>query len=217
MRLPYRERFAILISEFGAGLAGRGEELNEVIHRANPALRETDQVLKILADQNRTLARLARDSDQVLAPLAREREHFADFIVQANATSEASAERSEDLRRGIELLPGFLRELAHVRVVAGDQLFGLRNIAGDGLVLAEPLDRRLELRQRFRVFPVHRWVALHFGRADQRQQVLVLVFDGRQLIKHILVGLRPTLRLGRLRGPQAPRRSLVLRRCSGRP
>ena len=74
MRLPYRQRFAILLSEFGAGLAGRGEELNEVIHRANPALRETDQVLKILADQNRVLARLARDSDQVLAPLARERE-----------------------------------------------------------------------------------------------------------------------------------------------
>ena len=74
MRLPYRQRFAILLSEFGTGLAGRGEELNEVIHRANPALRETDQVLKILADQNRVLARLARDSDRVLEPLARERE-----------------------------------------------------------------------------------------------------------------------------------------------
>ena len=104
MRLPYRERLAILISEFGAGLAGRGEELNEVIHRANPALRETDQVLKILADQNRTLARLARDSDQALGPIAREREHFADFIVQANTTSVASAERSEDIARGIQLL-----------------------------------------------------------------------------------------------------------------
>src|ERR687896_817245 len=111
MRLPYRDRFRILLNEFGAGLAGRGEELNEVIHRANPALRETDQVLKILADQNRTLARLARDSDQALGPLARERESLGDFIVQANATSEASAERREDIRRGIELLPGFLREL----------------------------------------------------------------------------------------------------------
>ena len=111
MRLPYRERFAILLSEFGAGLAGRGEELNEVIHRANPALRETDEVLKILADQNRVLARLARDSDRVLGPLARERESFADFVVQANATGEASAERRGDLARSIHLLPGFLREL----------------------------------------------------------------------------------------------------------
>jgi ABC-type transporter Mla subunit MlaD len=111
MRLPYRQRFAILLSEFGTGLAGRGEELNEVIHRANPALRETDQVLKILAGQNHVLARLARDSDRVLGPLARERESFADFVVQANATGEASAERRGDLGRSIHLLPGFLREL----------------------------------------------------------------------------------------------------------
>ena len=111
LRLPYRERLAILLNEFGTGLAGRGEDLNEVIHRANPALRETDKVLKILASQNRTLARLASDSDRVLAPLAREKEHFADFIVQANTTAEASAERRGDLQRSIELLPGFLREL----------------------------------------------------------------------------------------------------------
>ena len=111
LRLPYRERFAILLNEFGTGLAGRGEDLNEVIHRANPALRETDKVLKILAKQNRTLSRLASDSDRVLAPLAREKSHFADFIVQANSTAEAAAERRGDIQRSIELLPGFLREL----------------------------------------------------------------------------------------------------------
>jgi ABC-type transporter Mla subunit MlaD len=111
LRLPYRERFAILLNELGVGLAGRGEELNEVIHRANPALRETDQVLAILARQNRVLARLARNSDQALGPLAREREHFADFIVQANATAEATAERRTDIRRGINRLPAFLHEL----------------------------------------------------------------------------------------------------------
>ena len=111
LRLPYRERFSILLNEFGTALAGRGEELNEVIHRANPALRETDEVLQILSQQNRELASLARNSDTVLAPLAREKEAFADFIVQANATSEASAERRGDLARGIELLPEFLSEL----------------------------------------------------------------------------------------------------------
>jgi ABC-type transporter Mla subunit MlaD len=111
MRLPYRERFAILLSELGTGLAGRGEELNEVIHRANPALRETDEVLAILAEQNETLARLASESDRALGPLARERARVADWIVQANRTGEASAERSADIRRGINLLPSFLREL----------------------------------------------------------------------------------------------------------
>jgi virulence factor Mce-like protein len=111
MRLPYRQRLSILLSELGTALAGRGEELNEVIHRANPALRETDEVLKILADQNRELAQLARNSDEVLGPLAREREAFADFVVQANTTGEASAERRDDLRRSIALLPDFLAEL----------------------------------------------------------------------------------------------------------
>ena len=78
LRLPYRERFAILLSEFGTGLAGRGDDLNEVIHRANPALRETDKLLAVLANQNRTLANLARDSDASLGPLARERKRVAD-------------------------------------------------------------------------------------------------------------------------------------------
>jgi ABC-type transporter Mla subunit MlaD len=111
MRLPYRERFRILLSEFGTGLAGRGEELNEVIHRANPALRETDKVLAILADQNRTLSNLARDSDQALGPLARERGRLGHWIEVANETAQASAERSPDIRRGINRLPDFLREL----------------------------------------------------------------------------------------------------------
>jgi virulence factor Mce-like protein len=111
MRLPYRERFAILLNELGTGLAGRGQELNEVIHRANPALRETDQVLAVLANQNRALARLAANSDRALAPLSRERERFAHFIVAANDTSEASAERRTDIARGIDRLPSFLRQL----------------------------------------------------------------------------------------------------------
>jgi ABC-type transporter Mla subunit MlaD len=111
LRLPYRQRFTILLNEFGTGLAGRGEELNEVIHRANPALRETDRVLAILARQNRVLADLARDGDQSLAPLARERRRVSSWIEQANTTAEAAAERRVDIRRGINLLPPFLREL----------------------------------------------------------------------------------------------------------
>jgi ABC-type transporter Mla subunit MlaD len=111
MRLPYRERLALLINEFGTALAGRGAELNEVIHRANPALRETDEVLKILANQNRTLANLARDGDAALAPLARERARVASFIVEAGETAQASAERRTELSQTFERLPRFLAEL----------------------------------------------------------------------------------------------------------
>jgi ABC-type transporter Mla subunit MlaD len=111
LRLPFRERLAIFINEFGTGLAGRGEDLNEVIHRANPALRETDKVLRILARQNDVLARLASDSDTVLGPLERERARVADWIVQANRTAQATAERRDDIRGSLQRLPRFLGEL----------------------------------------------------------------------------------------------------------
>ena len=111
MRLPYRSRLALLINEFGTALAGRGAELNAVIHRANPALRQTDKVLKILASQNRTLAQLAVNGDRALGPLARERERVGNFIVKANETAQATAERRGELGESFEKLPRTLSEL----------------------------------------------------------------------------------------------------------
>lgn len=111
MRLPYRERLAIVLTELGAGLAGRGEDLNALIRRANPALRETDRVLAILARQNRVLADLASDSDAALGPLARDKRRVSGFVEQANATAQATAERRADIESGIARLPRFLAEL----------------------------------------------------------------------------------------------------------
>ena len=110
-RLPFADRFRIIINELGAGLAARGPTLNAVIKRADPALRETDQVLHILAGQNQVLAKLAADSDTVLAPLARERRHVSGFIANAGATAQATAERSADLEAGFQKFPLFLRNL----------------------------------------------------------------------------------------------------------
>jgi virulence factor Mce-like protein len=110
-RLPYRQRLAIIINEFGAGLAGNGKNLNAAIHRANPALQQTDRVLAILAKQNRTLASLAADSDAVLTPLAAKRKRVSHFVVAANETARATAERSADIERTFQKLPAFLNEL----------------------------------------------------------------------------------------------------------
>ena len=41
MRRPYRERFRLIIAELGTGLAGRPEDLQQVLKRADPGLRET--------------------------------------------------------------------------------------------------------------------------------------------------------------------------------
>jgi ABC-type transporter Mla subunit MlaD len=111
LRLPYRQRLTLVINELGAGLAGNGQALSQAIHRADPALQQTDRVLAILASQNRTLADLARNSDVALAPLARERARAADFITKASATGAATAARGGDLERVLQKLPGFLRTL----------------------------------------------------------------------------------------------------------
>src|SRR5581483_6298093 len=108
---PIRERFALILNELGTGLGSRGTDLNDVIHRANPALGQTDKVLQILAHENRVLGRLASESDAVLAPLARAKRQLSDFIVQANTTSVASAARAADISRSFQLFPAFLRQL----------------------------------------------------------------------------------------------------------
>ena len=119
LRRPYAERFALILNELGTGLAGRGTELRQVLRRANPALREVDEVLKLLASQNRVLADLARDSDTVLAPLARERKHVSSFIEQSSEVAQATAERRAGLEADIERLPRFLRELRPTMVRLG--------------------------------------------------------------------------------------------------
>jgi phospholipid/cholesterol/gamma-HCH transport system substrate-binding protein len=110
-RLPERQRFTIILNELGAGLAGRGSDLHEVIQRANPALQELTKVLNILASENTVLAKLAVDSDQALAPFARVRNQVADFIVQSNKVAQASAATRGALARNLQDFPPFLRQL----------------------------------------------------------------------------------------------------------
>jgi ABC-type transporter Mla subunit MlaD len=110
-QLPIRERFALILNELGTGLAARGSDLNAVIMRADPALGDTDKVLQILAKQNRQLAQLSTDSNRVLTPLAKVKRAIADFVVQANTTSQASASRAADISRSINQFPPFLRAL----------------------------------------------------------------------------------------------------------
>ena len=119
MREPERERLSIILSDLGIGVAGRGRDLSEVIRRADPALKEIDEVLRILADQNDVLSNLARDSDAVLAPLARERAHVSGAIENAGEVAQATAERRDDLEADVERLPAFLRELKPTMVRLG--------------------------------------------------------------------------------------------------
>jgi phospholipid/cholesterol/gamma-HCH transport system substrate-binding protein len=110
-RMSYRDRFRIILNDLGAGLAGRGEDLGAVIDRANPALRQTDRVLNILAQQSDELASLASNGDAALEPLARNRTHVTGFFHNAAIAGQATAERSADLEAGLRKLPATLHEV----------------------------------------------------------------------------------------------------------
>jgi hypothetical protein len=110
-RLPERQRLTIIFNELGAGLAGRGPDLNAAIRRADPALRELNRVVTILASENRTLSNLAVEGDQALAPLAKVKERISDFIFKSNVVATASAKHRGAVEQNLSLLPVLLREL----------------------------------------------------------------------------------------------------------
>ena len=82
-----------------------------MIKRADPALREIDRVLEILAEQRHVLAKLNTDSAQALAPLAKSREHFANFLVASNKLAQATAAHRGALARNLQDFPPFLKQL----------------------------------------------------------------------------------------------------------
>ena len=110
-RLPESQRLRIIINELGAGLAERGSDLNAVLHRSNPALREFEKVFGILASENKVLGHLADASAQALAPVARDRKQFADFFVQSNTVATASARHRRQIAESLASFPAFLRQL----------------------------------------------------------------------------------------------------------
>jgi phospholipid/cholesterol/gamma-HCH transport system substrate-binding protein len=138
-RLPFRDRFRLILNDLGASLAGRGQDLGEVIDRANPALRQTDRVLNILARQNQELASLAENGDRVLKPLADNRTHVTGFFHNAAISGSATAERSADLEESLRKFPETLRQVrltsAKLKTFAdkGIPLFTALNQGGRGL------------------------------------------------------------------------------------
>jgi phospholipid/cholesterol/gamma-HCH transport system substrate-binding protein len=110
-RLPERQRLAIIINEFGAGLAGRGSDLNVVIRRANPALQGLERVFAILANENKVLTDLAVEGDRATAPIAADRQRVVGFINQSNTVAQATARHRGALGQNFADFPAFLEQL----------------------------------------------------------------------------------------------------------
>jgi ABC-type transporter Mla subunit MlaD len=111
LRRPIRERLTILLNELGTGLAGRPEELNQAIRRANPALQQARRTLAILSGERHTLGRLIDESDGVVGELARRRGEVRDFISHASQVTRTVADHRDNLDLALRRLPPLLDEL----------------------------------------------------------------------------------------------------------
>jgi phospholipid/cholesterol/gamma-HCH transport system substrate-binding protein len=114
--LPYAQRFRLILNELGGGLAGRGEDIEVLVKRANPVLRDVDRFFGVLSAQRKQLAQLASNSEEILGPLSRERSHVAGFLINAGAAAEASSEKGPELEEALQKFPTFLREFRKTMV-----------------------------------------------------------------------------------------------------
>jgi virulence factor Mce-like protein len=123
-RRPTIDRLAIILNELGAGLAARGDDLNVTIRRANPALQETNRVLRIVDRDRARVRNLIRAADRVTAELADRRDTVAAVVDRGARVASATAAERQDLEDAVAGLPPLLAQaqpaLRDVETVAQD-------------------------------------------------------------------------------------------------
>jgi ABC-type transporter Mla subunit MlaD len=111
MRRPYRERLRLIITELGTGLAGRPQDLANVLRKAHPGLRETTKTLHILEGQTQIIRDFIGNSDAVVAELEANKRDVARWVDSSERIARISASRRGDIQLGFQRLPRFLGEL----------------------------------------------------------------------------------------------------------
>ncbi|MDQ3571327.1 MAG: MlaD family protein [Actinomycetota bacterium] len=111
LRDPFRDRLRLLINEFGTGLAGNSDALNDAIRLGAPALTELQGATATLARQRNMIRDLQSDSREVIDELAKRREDVVRFIDEAEDLASISNTRSDDVGHNFERLDDFLAEL----------------------------------------------------------------------------------------------------------
>jgi len=107
-RGPYRERLAIILNELGAGLDGRGQDLNAIIRNANPDLAAARRVLRLLNGQRADLVRGIDQTNRVLASVASDPRSVGRFVDKLAGVSRRFGGHEVALEQSVARLPGLL-------------------------------------------------------------------------------------------------------------
>jgi virulence factor Mce-like protein len=106
--MPTAERLRVLVSELGLATAGRGDDLNALLRRANPALSASDRVLDIFDDQREQIADAIAQTDRVLLHLGKQDRDVRAFVSRASDVATTTAQHRAALGESIRRLPAML-------------------------------------------------------------------------------------------------------------
>ncbi len=109
--MPVNQRISVFLAELGLMGAGRGDQINDLIRRANPALREARDLLALLSEQREEINRAIDGTDRVMNALARRTSDVRSFVREAAGLSTRTALRREQLAATVRELAPMLRSV----------------------------------------------------------------------------------------------------------
>ena len=107
--LPVSDRIRVILTELGVATAGRSDDLNALLRRANPALRQANQTLAIVDGQRREIERAVVATDRVLRTAAGRDRSLRRMVDRAAAVLETTARHQRPLEQSVARLPELLR------------------------------------------------------------------------------------------------------------
>lgn len=106
--VPTRERLAVVINELGIGTSGRGQDFNDILRRANPALALARQAIGILARQKAQLATIIDATNTIATEAANHTGSLQSFLDRSANVTTLVANHRDNLSTAIARLPGLL-------------------------------------------------------------------------------------------------------------
>jgi hypothetical protein len=106
------------MSEFAAGLRGRGQDINDALGNLAPTAQDINLVTHILDQQRTSLAVLLHDGSGVLQALGSRQASLTGIVTAGDQVFSATAAQSRALTATVNALPSFLSELRSTMAVA---------------------------------------------------------------------------------------------------
>ncbi|WP_225869247.1 MlaD family protein [Nocardioides sp. Root79] len=139
---PTGQALAALLTSVGNGMADRGEKVDGAIKALQPALEDTDKLVKVLDDQSAVLARMVTELQPVATSLASDNGKKLDGLLDAaDELLRSTAAKQSELDATLTALPGTLasgrRTLRALRGAADATTPTLANLRPTTAVLSE--------------------------------------------------------------------------------